>query len=129
MNYADPATQREYQRKYQREWMRRRRAEYLAGKTCAWCGDDGPLEVDHIDPAQKISHRIWSWSAERRTAELSKCQILCVDCHDVKTWNVDRGLRACGTTAKYRRGCRCADCRSANAEKTRLARARREVAA
>lgn len=129
MNYADPARQREYMRNYQREWMRKRRAEYLTGKTCEWCGEDGPLEVDHIDPTQKISHRVWSWSAERRAAELAKCQTLCADCHDMKTWNIDRDLRGCGTTAKYRRGCRCADCRNANAEKARRTRARREVAA
>jgi hypothetical protein len=43
------------------------------------------LELDHKDHRQKVSHTIWSWSMERRDAELAKCQVLCHDCHLDKT--------------------------------------------
>lgn len=83
MPYAD----REAQRAYQREWCRRRRLEFLDGRWCVHCGetDTEKLEIDHIDPKTKVSHRIWSWSEDRRKAELKKCQVLCHACHETKT--------------------------------------------
>ncbi len=45
------------------------------------CGSWDELEVDHVDPALKISHSIWSWSLERRLAELAKCVVRCRACH------------------------------------------------
>ena len=67
MPYKDLATQREYQRR----WMAARRAEYLAGKRCAFCNSDGPLEIHHFDPAIKVHHAIWSWSQARREATMA----------------------------------------------------------
>jgi 5-methylcytosine-specific restriction endonuclease McrA len=81
MPYKDPARKREYMR----EWIARRRAEWFAGKVCALCGSRENLELDHIDPAQKVSHRIWSWSGERRNQELAKCRPLCRSCHKPKS--------------------------------------------
>lgn len=81
MPYADPAKQRAYQAK----WMRERRAEWFKDKTCARCGASENLVLDHRDPQTKVSHRIWSWSQERRDAELAKCQALCRRCHRRKT--------------------------------------------
>jgi hypothetical protein len=43
------------------------------------------MEVDHIDPALKVSHRVWSWSPPRRAAELAKCRVLCGVCHLAKS--------------------------------------------
>lgn len=77
MPYAD----KEQQRAYQREWMRRRRAEWFAGKACAWCGVRDGLELDHVDRLAKVSHALWSWSKKRRDAELAKCRALCKACH------------------------------------------------
>jgi 5-methylcytosine-specific restriction endonuclease McrA len=82
MPYADPERQREYAR----EWMAKRRRVWLqANGPCVDCGSWEELEVDHVDPATKISHRIWSWSDERREAELAKCVIRCRVCHDIKS--------------------------------------------
>lgn len=78
MPYRDP----DVQRKYQREWIRKRRQEYLKGKVCRDCEGTEALELHHVDPATKVSHRIWSWRKERREAELAKCVVLCRDCHD-----------------------------------------------
>jgi hypothetical protein len=77
MPYKDP----ERQRAYQAQWVRARRAEYLADKRCAVCGTTERLEIHHRDPKQKITHRVWSWSDERRAAELAKSVVLCHDHH------------------------------------------------
>lgn len=75
------AHREEYLRNYRREWIRARRCVYFAGKSCETCDSTEKLELHHRDPQQKITHAIWSWSAERRTAEISKCTVLCKSCH------------------------------------------------
>lgn len=81
MGYSDPAKQRAYAR----EWMRKRRAAFFDGKQCVRCGSTERLELDHVDPLQKTTHCVWSWSQKRRDEELAKCQVLCHDCHFAKT--------------------------------------------
>lgn len=81
MPYRDPAAQREYQRK----WLAGRRDAWLEGKWCVRCGTSSDLQIDHIDPRRKVEHRIWSWSEDRRVAELEKCQVLCDTCHREKS--------------------------------------------
>lgn len=75
----------ETKRKYQREWCARRRFEFFKDKKCIKCNSKENLELDHVDPSKKVTHRIWSFSLERREAEVSKCQILCVLCHREKS--------------------------------------------
>jgi hypothetical protein len=107
MGYKDPAKQREFNRL----WVARRRAEYLSTKCCVVCGSKTDLEIDHIDPSKKISHTVWSWSIERRDQELSKCQVLCSNCHKEKTKR-DFGYKSGhGTLSEYKKGCRCEVCR------------------
>jgi hypothetical protein len=122
MAYATPAARREYQRL----WCAKNRADYMTGKSCAVCGSTSSLEVDHIDPEQKVSHRIWSWSAERRASELAKCQILCADHHKEKT-REQRPLPEHGTISRYGsiHKCRCELCRTANAERSALNKAKK----
>jgi hypothetical protein len=76
---------REYMRTYQRKWMADRRAEFFAGKACVFCGSTEQLELDHVDRDKKTHHRIWSWSKERREAEVAKCRVLCHECHLKRT--------------------------------------------
>jgi 5-methylcytosine-specific restriction endonuclease McrA len=117
------------QKEYQREWCAKNRAAYMAGKSCVVCGSTQNLEVDHIEPEQKISHRIWSWSAVRRAAELAKCQILCTDCHLTKTLE-QRPKPDHGTLSRYQRGkCRCEPCREANRLDSRQRREAHRLAA
>jgi 5-methylcytosine-specific restriction endonuclease McrA len=81
MPYKDKNKQKEYQR----QWIADRRSTYLKDKSCVKCHSTNNLELDHIDESTKISSHIWSWSDKRRELELSKCQVLCYDCHKQKT--------------------------------------------
>jgi 5-methylcytosine-specific restriction endonuclease McrA len=80
-----PFASRKQNKDYQRDWLRRRREAHFKDKLCAHCGSTENLELDHIDPTQKVSHKMWGWSEERRNVELDKCQVLCKECHDKKT--------------------------------------------
>ena len=114
-------------REYQRTWMRNRRAEYFNGKSCNHCGSSRELELDHVDPSKKVSHKIWSWSAERREAELAKCQVLCSDCHLEKTLS-ERPKPVHGSSAMYRHhGCKCDTCRAGQRDRAREYRARKKL--
>lgn len=82
MGYADP----EMQRKYQREWNAARRSKWLSDNgPCVDCGSWESLEVDHVDPSQKVTHNVWTWRQERRDAELAKCVVRCEECHARKS--------------------------------------------
>lgn len=80
-----PIKDPEKRREYLRQWMAGRRAAWFEGKSCARCGSTENLELDHIDRSTKVDSHIWSWSEERRSAELAKCQALCRSCHLDKT--------------------------------------------
>ena len=101
----------EAKREYQRLWVARNREAYLRGKVCAECGATTDLEVDHIDPALKLTHRVWSWSATRRAAELAKCQVLCRTHHAQKTRQEQSGPDHGTAAAWHVRRCRCDTCR------------------
>src|SRR5665213_333062 len=74
---------RQSQRKAQR------RAEFFAGKECVRCGSIDHLELDHIDPSTKEirAGELWCMALDnpRRIKELAKSQVLCHDCHVLKT--------------------------------------------
>lgn len=117
MPYKDPEAQREYQRAWAAKRRAASRAAFLADKSCARCGSTEDLELDHVNPADKVSHRIWTWSEKRRVAELAKCQVLCKPCHDRKCGLdgfADRTPRH--GRGRYDKGCRCAICTAANTE-------------
>lgn len=109
MAYKDPNQQREYVRR----WIAKRRADFFADKSCVQCGSVDALELDHIDPDLKISHVIWSWSQSRRDKELAKCQVLCHNCHLMKTSEWRRRVVKHGSKTMYSRyKCRCNECKS-----------------
>lgn len=115
MSYRDSDKQREFGRL----WRRKRREAFFKDKCCAKCGSTTNLELDHIDPSQKESHKIWSWSEPRRLAELAKCQVLCTLCHLEKTRLENRIAYENkpiphGTRNGYQvRKCRCEQCTTA----------------
>ena len=125
-----PMATRDEQRAYQREWKARRRAEWIAAHgPCARCGSDLDMEVDHIDPSDKLYNPsiIWSWSRERRDAELAKCQVLCGECHQKKT-NEERHRTSHGTGQMYQAyRCRCDLCRAWKIQECREYKARKKL--
>jgi hypothetical protein len=120
--YKDPVKQREYAR----VWAANRRRKYTEGMVCVDCGSTRNLEMDHRDPAEKVSHRIWTWAEPKLLAELSKCEPRCQTCHRARH-QADRPQH--GTEYTYRRGCRCDDCRTANTLKAQRYKARLEARA
>lgn len=115
MGYLNPVKQRAYCRK----WMAERRAAWFAANgPCRHCGSSERLELDHIDPSTKVTHAVWSWTEERRNAELAKCQPLCHACHLEKTRQQLRRPITHGRTG-YKRGCRCDACRVATVDYNR----------
>ena len=119
--------------------MKGRRAAWLnANGPCGACGSGDELEVDHVDPSTKGpelrggrgTYQIWSWSAERLRAELAKCQVLCEECHLKKS--IAEGsvhAEAHGTESRYRKGCKCDECRAAHAARMRHYRENRRARA
>jgi hypothetical protein len=81
-----PFADREQKNKYQRDLVAQRRAEWFAANgPCVDCGTWENLRVDHVDATTKVTHRVFTWSATRREAELAKCAVRCHPCHVVKT--------------------------------------------
>jgi hypothetical protein len=114
-----PYKDKEAQREFQRTWIAKRRKRYVAekGGKCTTCGSKKNLEFHHRDRDEKIDHKMWSWNPERIKEELSKCELLCHACHHEETAK-ERGYYTAshGTLTAYKdHGCRCKDCRAANA--------------
>lgn len=115
MPWLDPQKKRDADRirvaTRRREWV-------TANGPCRGCGCDDyeQLEVDHVDPTQKVDHKVWSWREDRRLVELAKCQVLCVECHGKKTTAQTYEPVPHGTNSRYKSyRCRCAECRAAHA--------------
>lgn len=99
------------QKAYNKVVSRRQEWFYVNGP-CVICGSWDKLELDHINPSDKISHKIWSWRSDKREAELLKCQVLCQKCHINKSAEEKRRDPIHGSASAYRRGCRCDTCRN-----------------
>ena len=108
--------------------------EKLGGK-CVRCGTTERLEFDHIEPStkEKPVTQIFNRSFDKLDIELAKCQLLCENCHTIKTaedFATGRIKRAYkerilkhGTPSCYNNdGCRCDDCRKAHTEYWRTRR-------
>lgn len=85
----------------------------MLGGKCVLCGATEDLELDHIDPATKWKHRVFSYSWPKIEAELKKCQILCAPCHFQKTLlfiSTAGGMWAARKN-HHKKGCGCRSCR------------------
>ena len=87
-------------------------------KGCQYCGfkdHHAALVLDHIDPSTKCAtlsklRKSYNpaWSKDRLKRELAKCQVLCANCHHVRTydeghhWN-DVNTKASGVS-QFRQG-------------------------
>jgi hypothetical protein len=109
---------KEKQCDYQRQWMKRRREEWMENHPlCIRCGSSKNLVVHHVNPSEKIDHKVWSWSEDRRNKELEKCIVICAKCHNKEHHPRSNLDEVHGTVAGYRTHyCRCDQCRRANAD-------------
>jgi 5-methylcytosine-specific restriction endonuclease McrA len=84
------------------------RIDYLGGK-CVGCGTTEDLQFDHIDRTTKeysISKKA-DYVFEKIKPELDKCQLLCKECHRIKTRaNHDNAelLKGCNLTSITKQG-------------------------
>jgi len=120
-----PYANKEAQREYQRMWMAARRAAALDGKTCSFCGSGEQLEFHHFDRADKVDHKVWSWSSARRDAELSKCIVLCQACHrrrhqEDRPRFCRRGHELTEANTYWKPGKTTRECRTCRAERRRV---------
>jgi hypothetical protein len=60
--------------------------EHLGGK-CVGCGTTENLQFDHLDRTQKLFNigKCLDYSFEKLLPEVEKCQLLCYDCHEIKS--------------------------------------------
>lgn len=90
---------------------------------CVECGSSERLELDHVDPSTKVTHRVFGWSVEKRSVELVKCQVLCNKCHLKKSIEYAIVEWRHGTIHGYeKRACRCSRCTAANSWRSRIKR-------
>lgn len=75
--------------------------QHFEENPCRMCGETNPilLEFDHLrDKSVNVSKAILDmWSIERLQDEIDKCQVLCANCHRMKTakdqnWHLYRML-------------------------------------
>ena len=89
---------------FKKQWDKERRdhnnrlvKRWKLMKGCAVCGykkHPAALVMDHIDPTTKCptlsNHRRSynpAWSKDRLKQEMAKCQVLCANCHQVRTFD------------------------------------------
>lgn len=99
---------REYHRNY---WKKRRKAiiDYLGGK-CIKCASIENLQVDHIDPTKKLFNISYRCSLNQIKDELKKCQLLCKNCHKIKTIKERPGFTHGTAYGWMRKKCSCSIC-------------------
>lgn len=63
--------------------------DYLLKNPCVGCGQDNilVLDFDHIDRSSKTNEvsKMITMSVKTLTNEIKKCQVLCANCHRIKT--------------------------------------------
>jgi 5-methylcytosine-specific restriction endonuclease McrA len=88
-------------RAYNKERNQAKRAylnEVKLESGCVACGYNAhpaALEFDHLDPTTKLFHvgsRFSSVSFSKLKEEVSKCQVLCSNCHRIKTFDTGQHL-------------------------------------
>lgn len=113
MTYSTAQMNEYMKRRYEK---RRARAIKMLGGCCVNCGSEDRLEFDHIDPSIKrfSFSKIWNNSLAQFDKELEKAQLLCHDCHVLKTSD-ERGVPHGGGVAG-KRNCSCKPCKIKKAE-------------
>jgi hypothetical protein len=133
MSFKNKEAYNAYMNQYmlKRYYRTREKILDILGRECALCGSKESLEIDHIDYTIKKFNiaKCHSYSTERLLDEVSKCRVLCKECHKEKSIKErSRNSREDhGTMACYKHGnCRCDLCRKANSSYCKNYRLRRK---
>lgn len=112
MAFKDNATRKAYFREYNKGWYQRHRErllekrrhhdkelaawlnEYRTKLRCADCGENHPacIQFHHLNKDDKsftIGGAIGRWryiTAKKLEEEISKCEVLCANCHALRHW-------------------------------------------
>jgi len=87
-------------RKLYKSQLRQYLTKFYKTHPCEHCGIDNPvvLEFHHKDPKEKkieIGYlKSGSWSVDYLKREISKCQVLCANCHRIETSRVQGWFKA-----------------------------------
>ena len=111
-----------YMRKYhlKRYYRIRQEAIERLGGKCVKCGSKERLQFDHINPKNKKYEvsLLLSLPLKEFWKEIKKCQVLCRECHSIKTI-YEQGKKPAkgthGTLSSYRY-CKCNLCRKAKSD-------------
>lgn len=110
-----PCKTPELQREFGKRWIAKRRSEAITqlGGKCEHCGSKENLEFDHIDRKSKVCNisTLWTRTKEFRDIELRKCQLLCCECHKIKTAKEFGAHVTNGMITMHKNGCRCLHCK------------------
>ena len=95
VRYAENSAERDRinrNRKAARDRNQKNLREFLQGKSCADCGfsDWRVLEFDHRDPEEKsfnVANMVRAWSWKNILKEIEKCDVVCANCHRIRTYN------------------------------------------
>ena len=116
-----------------RRWAFKLKVLEYKGNKCQNCGYNkcpNALQFHHLDPSQKDFNISESYCRKWETVkiELDKCELICANCHaekhfipapndylDSMKWPEPEH----GSYAKYRKGCRCSECKLANNSRMR----------
>lgn len=76
----------------------RKAVDALKDVPCTDCGQKFPpfvMDFDHLDGYEKTDciANLVNWSSlEKILAEMAKCEIVCSNCHRIRTWNRAHGV-------------------------------------
>lgn len=80
-----------HRRRYYRERYQQRKLRLIAAKDkpCADCGGTFPpecMDFDHVRGRKLLCiGQSWNLSAERLEREIAKCEVVCANCHRIRT--------------------------------------------
>lgn len=84
----DLAKKKIIQRKFI-EW----REDLKRNKPCSDCGNifhTAAMHWDHLPGAEKFREVSSLWSRKLVLEEIKKCELVCANCHSIRTWNRNR---------------------------------------
>jgi hypothetical protein len=89
MPYSNPNVQADWRRSYKRS-NQDKINEIKSNNPCADCGGYfhfSVMDFDHLRDKRKGVSRIKTWAWKRIQEEIDKCELVCANCHRLRTWS------------------------------------------